>query len=129
MSMVFIRAWCPGGSTRLWVAISRFGYNDPLTVTALGDDFVAGENFILMFNEQDKDFQRDALELQDVTPAAQPPGTEVKFIIVGESDRLLLSDWGGSHGTPPFVGGRILQHIRNRQRKRKSWLHLARHKT
>jgi hypothetical protein len=35
---VFIRAWCPGGSTRLWVAISRFGHNDPLTVTALGDD-------------------------------------------------------------------------------------------
>jgi hypothetical protein len=35
---VFVRAWCPGGSTRLWVALSRLGYNDPLTVTALGDD-------------------------------------------------------------------------------------------
>jgi hypothetical protein len=32
---------------------------------------------------------------------------------------LLLSDWGGNHGTPPFVGGRILQHIGHHQRKRK----------
>ncbi len=35
---VYARAWCPGGSTRLWVAIGRFGYSRPLTVTALGDD-------------------------------------------------------------------------------------------
>ena len=70
-----------------------------------------------MLNEQDKDLQRDALQLQDMTAAAQPPGAEVKLIIFAEPDRLLLSDWGGNHGTPPFVGGRILQHIGHHQRK------------
>jgi hypothetical protein len=35
---VYARAWCPGGSTRLWVAIGRFSYSKPLTITALGDD-------------------------------------------------------------------------------------------
>jgi hypothetical protein len=34
---VYIRAWCPG-STRLWMAIGRFAYSKPLTLTALGDD-------------------------------------------------------------------------------------------
>jgi hypothetical protein len=29
----------------------------------------------------------------------------------------VFSDWGGSHSTPPLVGGRILQHIRNHPRK------------
>lgn len=34
---VYIRAWCPG-STRLWMAIGRFGYSQPLALTAIGDD-------------------------------------------------------------------------------------------
>jgi hypothetical protein len=64
-----------------------------------------------------------------VTAAAQPPGTEVKLITIAEPDRLAFSDWGGSHSTPPLVGGRILQHIRNHPRKCKESFHLARHKT
>ena len=34
---VFVRAWCPG-STKLWMAIPRFGYSQPLSVVAVGDD-------------------------------------------------------------------------------------------
>jgi hypothetical protein len=82
-----------------------------------------------VLNEQDKYLQGDTLQLQDVTAAAQPPGTEVKLIAIAEPDRLMFFDWGGSHSTPPLVGGRILQHTRNHPCKCKEWFHLARHKT
>ena len=93
------------------------------------DDFIPGDNLVLVLNEQDKYLQGDTLQLQDVPAAAQPPETEVKLITIAEPDRLVFSDWGGSHSTPPLVGGRILQHIWNHPGKCKEWFHLARHKT
>jgi hypothetical protein len=58
-----------------------------------------------VLNEQDKYLQGDTLQLQDVTAAAQPPETEVKLITIAEPDRLVFSDWGGSHSRPPWWVG------------------------
>ena len=66
-----------------------------------GDDFVPGNNLVLVLKQQDKDLQRNALQLQHMIAATQPPGTQVKLIAFAEPDRLLHSDWVGSHGTHP----------------------------
>ena len=93
-----------------------------------GNDFVPGDNLVLVLNEQDKYLQGDTLQLQDVTAAAQPPGTEVKLITIAEPDRLVFFDWGRTHSTPPWVGESYNTpetiHV-----NAKKWFHLARHKT
>jgi hypothetical protein len=57
------------------------------------DDFVPGDNLVLLLNKQDKNLQRDALQFEDVTAAGQPPGTGSSSSFA-EPDRSLLSDLG-----------------------------------
>ena len=93
------------------------------------DDFVPGNNLVPVLKQQEKDLQRDTLQLQHMTAAAQPPGTEVKLITFAEPDRLLLLRLARKPWHTPHGSGRILHHIRKHRRKCKAWFHLARHKT
>jgi hypothetical protein len=61
-----------------------------------------------VFKQEEKNLERDALQLQDMIAAAQSPGTKVKLITFAEPDRLRHLDWGESHDAPPLPGGRIL---------------------
>jgi hypothetical protein len=70
-----------------------------------------------VLNEQDKYLQGDTLQLQDMTAAAQPSETEVKLITIAEPDRLVFSDWGGSHRHTPIGGWENFTTHRNHPRK------------
>jgi hypothetical protein len=56
-----------------------------------GHDFVATDDLAPVLQEQNKDFQRDTFQLEDVTAAAQPSGTKIKREVFAEPDRLLHS--------------------------------------
>ena len=70
------------------------------------DDLVPGDNLVPVLKEQDKHLQGDALQLQDMIAAAQPPGTKVKLIIFAEPDRLRALGLGWKPRHPHWwVGG------------------------
>jgi hypothetical protein len=52
---------------------------------------VATDDLAPVLQEQNKDFQRDTFQLEDVTAAAQPSGTKIKREVFAEPDRLLHS--------------------------------------
>ena len=62
-----------------------------------------------------------------MTATAQPPRTQVKLEAFTEPDRLLHSNWLGSHGTP-HESGMILHYKQRHRRKCKSLFYLEGHK-
>jgi hypothetical protein len=70
-----------------------------------GNDLIPGNNLVPVFKQKEKDLERDALQLQYMTAAAQPSGTQIKLIAFAEPDRLVHSNWLGRHSTHPMEAG------------------------
>jgi hypothetical protein len=65
-----------------------------------------------VLEEEDKHFERDALQLQHMTAAAQSPETDIEFEVFAKPDCLLKSNRRRRHGTPRKASG-ILHHMVN----------------
>jgi len=51
-----------------------------------------GNNLVSVFKQKEKDFERDALQLQRTTSTAQPPGMQIKLKAFAEPDRCSAPD-------------------------------------
>src|SRR6202041_2276015 len=61
-----------------------------------GNDLIPGNNLVPVFKQQEKDLERDTLELQHMTATAAPPRPRVTLLVLAAPDPFLPHSDAGS---------------------------------